>query len=347
MASILDKVVGFSSKDCDCIDTGRPADYNTSYSGYYLDGSEHGIPLKVPTVDCGHSTIWDTLTEARTEAINDFILHYGNKLAENRNRVLNNKAVSVGRKSYARLNTVKAYSGIRIAPKVYKGLVLVISKFQRYTLEENTTVKIVDEDGTQVYSYTVTPENAFSSVTSDVIRLPLSKNGRPLCYTIYASGDDEVIIDNTLGCGTCKTKKTNWQDIFDVGGIQTDIEAEMYTNDATQNYSFGFLIDGHIECDGTDWLLKMDSGYFASNPYGKTIGKILQLLWAVKTISKVLASDNINFYTTLSREALYGKRNHLNKLATDLLLMVANDVPDDLSHCFPCRSSFGFSKQSL
>src|SRR5689334_6951124 len=66
----LQHVIGLSQTSCNCYDSGKPVDFNTSDSGIYLDEIE-GFPIDTVKFvgDCATGDLWDLMTQARTEAI--------------------------------------------------------------------------------------------------------------------------------------------------------------------------------------------------------------------------------------------------------------------------------------
>lgn len=339
-------IVGFTPKDCTCIDEDRPVGYDTSYSSYYLDEAEHGIPLVVPQTECGDRSFWDILTRSRDEAINDFLLHFGNKLNEATNEKINNRAVNFGKRDFSKLESGDAFRGLRISPLIFRGATLVISSLQFYAdASESLVFTVSPEIGTdQTFNFDVVP--GWNQILSTPLRLPLSSNGEAIKYTIYHDSAEDAI-NNVIYCASCSGKKINYNGLFDIQGVSGEDAATVKTTEIYKNKAHGMIIDARIECDALTWLCNVENDFYLYNPYGRNVAKVLQMLWAVKTISQVLNSTSINFYTNLSREALYGKRNMLNKISKDMITMLASELPESLNHCYICKPAFGFSKRSL
>ena len=77
MLSCLDNIIGLSETDCSCFESGRPTDYNTSLSGFYL-ADNFGLTMNFTNsaADCEQGGVWDILQASRTEAINRFLKDY-------------------------------------------------------------------------------------------------------------------------------------------------------------------------------------------------------------------------------------------------------------------------------
>lgn len=343
----LSTVVGYSSKDCTCNDDGRPVNYNTSLSGYYSDEGEHGISTLIPTATCGDGNIWDLLTRARTDAINDFITHFSFRMAESRNEIINNKAVALGRKSGSQFVNSLTYKGQYVEPLIFKGLYFVIDNaLLQLNASEEVTINIVPSVGSPQTLVQTTTSGEWTQFITTPIRLPLFKIGGEITYHIYYTATGKPI-NNTLGCGNCGRdwqKKTNFHQLLKVVGIQSDTTSDFKS---VGNNANGLILTGRLECDGLEWIYDVEDDFFSRNPYGRMIAKCLQLLWGVKIAEEILAEDNISVNTQLSREHLYGKRNKFQKLANDMLTILTTDIPQELNHCYQCKDSYGFENDSI
>ena len=69
-----DYVIGLSRTECDCHDpkTGYELDYNTSYSGLYLD-EVHPLNNLTGLENCDNQDVWRIMSLARERAVNTFI----------------------------------------------------------------------------------------------------------------------------------------------------------------------------------------------------------------------------------------------------------------------------------
>lgn len=349
MISCFDNVVGYTQKDCTCNDTGRPEDYNTSHSGYYLEDGEYGVNLLIPTTICGTNNIWELLDITREQGINDFLSHFALEISKLENRVLNNKAIQIGGRSYSGYKSSSAYRGIYLVPEVYRGLVLVIDSITVRLDSAVSATLTIESEGTDQTPINITTEAKKNSefLTSGPIRIDLSKNGNPLDLRIYYTTDTEAkAINGQLYCGSCNKGKVNWKGVFAGAGIQADLEADL-EEASPRNDAYGLTINARLECDGLSWLCDVDETYWSKNSYGRLIAKAIQLYWSLKTISEILNANDINYYTTVSRETLYGKRNKIKKTLDELVPVIAVELPSTLNHCYHCLDKWGFNKSSL
>lgn len=70
----------------------------------------------------------------------------------------------------------------------------------------------------------------------------------------------------------------------------------------------------------------------------RTVAKTYQAYVIRAVIGSILSSSQINRYTLLEKEFLYGKRNHLTKMISDRLEWLANNIPREYNTCWTCRT---------
>jgi hypothetical protein len=350
MEAALYNVVGYTSKECTCLDNGRPADYKTSHSGYFLDEGEHGLPLIVPVKSCGDGTFWNMATRTREAAAVDFITAFNWAAAERRNTVLDGKSADIGGKDYTMFKSVKAFNGIWCTPKLYKGLILVVDQITLHLDKAAAvTLKIMSgPDTLHTNTVNLSGGSAEDLLPAGPITVNLANKASKKDFAIYYSVDNDAkAIDSVLHCG-CDSKKETWAKVINVEGRQSEDETDMTDPNAisTRNAS-GLQIFGRFECAGLEWMAEVSTDYWQKSHYGRLIAKTFQMFWALKLVEEVLNSTRAGVYTTLKREALFGKRNKFKKLTTELVPLLAAQMPEFLSHCYQCADPYGFSKQSL
>jgi hypothetical protein len=342
MLDCLTTLVGLSDKDCSCFEDSRPAAYNTSESGYFLTDPEHGMPLLesvYASQDCSDGSIWDVMQKARTSAILDFETDLHAWLYSRYSSRFTAFTGNIGQEKTSALLTGLGgtYTGIRLRPKGYRGAKLTIQKIKfKSNYTGNVTVDVYSsEDVTApLFSETVaaTAGNWIEHTPETAIELDLwSEECDDLYYYIVYDGASVVPYNNKF---TCCGKKQSWLQYTDAAGISTnDLEAIS----STTSRANGISLTAFVRCEGSDWLCDLDTlgDYNAKSVIAKTI----QFKGAAKLISSILDSGNVNFYTLLGREQLYGKRNHFNKRYEENIRWIVENIPGNVTDCFKCSEN--------
>lgn len=333
MSNCLTELVGFQPTPC--IDVTMP-----SRSGYYLGDSEHGIELQ----DFSQADLNKTAGEASEDLLGLLLLN----VTRNRTGIVPEHLIGVG------LNTTNwtektGWHGWFIGGKVYKGVTLKISTISaniNYT--GDVVFKVIDtlslEEITE-FTVTLTEAKKDKKYAVSGVELPLyDSTGRQKNYYVVYDATGIQVGNNNLDC-SCPGKKFEHQNILQIQGVKSDDLT--FTNYHVNNSAYGLQMHFELICDPVKPLCTAPDSFFTTTQFGKLIAKAYQLTWSVKVISYILGSNEINRFTNLSREALYGKRNHYNKLRDDILTTISADLPDMYSHCFVCRPDMGFQKRSL
>ena len=80
---------------------------------------------------------------------------------------------------------------------------------------------------------------------------------------------------------------------------------------------------------------------FKTDGYAMKIAETIRYKAGALLIDYILSSPQINRYTMMDREALYGKRNYFRKKAEDQTAWLCSNTPYINNDCFVCK------KQSL
>jgi len=333
----LNGLVGLSDRDCPCFTDDRPSDYNQSETGYYLTDPEYGFPLKEAVFagsDCSDDSVWDMLLKARNKAIRDFQTDLQAALYTERASRYSVFSGLIGKDTSSTTRNLNGtYQGLLITSKVVKGGVLKISRIG-LDIDTTTTVTV------KIYSS--------KDTSSPIFSLPVTGNANQLTYTnipipvelpLY---DEEVselryyIVyesptfkprNNKL---TCCGRKPGWmQYLYAAGYNSNDLLGE--TGDTATN---GIILQAHLFCDQLQWICDMDEveGYNVKS----VIGRAIQMKGAVKIISQILRSGNLNLYTMSNREAMYADKKRLQRDYENQVIWLAENIPAGVSDCFMC-----------
>jgi hypothetical protein len=353
MLNCLTDIVGVTTNESDCItqglDDAQKAQLKKSTSGLYLDDLPGGVHMKALRTSDATKGFYPMATGALANAAklleNDLIVALNGKYQKGRKNFLG----QIGRMSFAQtLNTTANLQGMRIRPVDYNDGVITLSRitlivqlsatFNIYVakaLYKQTTAEVI---GT--YPIT-TVANAYTSIfieqTAGGLKLPLVQNGELYEYWIYydkTEAGGALPKDNKIACSTCGSSNTlKLADFLEVRGANfSDIQA---LNSGTfDDYSHGFTLDVAIKCDNE----KLFCGqYVEDDAVATTMAHAVQFKAGELLIEEVLKSPDVNAYTTMGREYLWGKRNHFRAEYTSRIAYLANAIDVTASNCYVCR----------
>lgn len=369
----LEKVVGLTEKECECLEGQLPEGAGSSVSGFYLDDLEDSIPLLIPqkTRDCGESSIWTLLERARKEGIRDFISDFHKFFyANNHIRLPAFKGRMGELSSNQKINTPDSHLGVIFKPKKILGLRMVVRGFRTRTMNsDNTVSRITITNSENITSHTIDQDIVFSkkhkTTNLDIpIILPLAdQNGEPINYTFtYDTNYDEEIIPANSTCGCNCGRSPEWSRFGEVKGtFAATTDYEEFTERTKYNYGLQPIVE--ITCEGFDFICApMDDdssvslnneitdygsgkGLYRSHPYFVTVAKLVQLYSINKVISSVLRSDKINKFTILhDKKDLYARRSSNRKKIEGHIMWLAENTPHEFTDCYACRSNQRITK---
>lgn len=354
MADCLDTLVGLSIDDCACFETGRPVDYNTSESGYYLTDPDYGFPMLEAldqSGDCTGIGAWDVLTSARSQAILQFRTDFLAKVRDRYRRRVSTWKGTIGKLTWKVAQTgFRQYSGIVIRPQMIKDGKLVITGawLGLTTTEATVTLNVTSSDPT------------FSAITRT-----LSSTGNTFKQTVFASGQEV-----TLPFYSDKVDTLEYYIYLDTTGI-TPLANNFYCCGGPGPYSqhlrfggftmatvpvydevslganacYGLALDGYFACNELEWICDLDalSGYEVKS----VIARAIQANGAAIAASEVLNSSRINRYTTWDNTRLAEQYKSLKDAYMNYLTWLVENFPGDASDCFECKSAANFQRRSI
>lgn len=337
----LNNVVGLSRTECECIEASIPAEDRISLSGIYIDEVEGGLNLTaIDKIDC--QSFVEKAKSARKRAIDMFVeqivASYRTAPNKNRFRPFNNR---IGKTSSLRVLNVPQYAGLRLRSNLTKGAYLTIEKIGLIINQEaDVTVNIYKEyrnDNLPLELVASIPNiatiaNLPSLKTLEApLKLPLYDENISAInyYVVYDTSLYGQPRDNAASCG-CGGSEAILKTFMTPEGAYAGSLEGLKTSSST--YANGVFIDGKIECVISELvceLLKLDE----SNTIAHAIAyKAQELL-----IEDIIGSGNINRFTMLSKEHLWGKRNHFRKEFDDRIIWLSETfTADQLTDCLMC-----------
>lgn len=353
MEDCLTNIIKLSRTECECFDEGKPDDYNEGQSDIYLDELE-GLNLKIISGDsgCEEGGVWQLMAWARDEAAKQFKADLLSCISQN---YVNRRAIYtgiIGQNSFtSSLASSKDKLGLMYSFPQIKGGVL---KIKRIGLAINSStavsVNIYNNDQnttTPIATYTVnTTANSLTYATLDTpLELPLYSNSvsRLEYYFVYTrSGFQPKDIKADCGCGGKKPEWTQWLKVNGIEGNGTD-----YTQFVHSNYVNGLVLDVDLRCKTVE-LICSDSRPldFENDGYDMQIGYANRWLAGALLMQKILDSTELNRYTMMDRERVYGMRNHARKMYTDFIQFLC-DNREISTGCLMCKPHPNFAMGNI
>lgn len=335
----LTTLVGLTDIECPCVEEEKFANWdveNDSESGYFLTDYEHGFPLLESIYDsenCGEGSIWGRLQKARSQAIGDFLTDLRAMIfADHEPR--NSFSGVIGKLKHSIFQSGTT-AQLRIRPRSIRNGKLHIKNIflalnQTGVRQLTITSDLIGFESIMVDLYTTA--NSYHKNEVDITLPMWSSYSNEIEYVLSYELQGAQAARNKIQC--CGMSKA-YRNIMDIQG-RTD-------NGVWGNYANGLAIEMQFKCDEIAWLCELEEigGYHLSDVIARTI----QFRGAAKLAAMVLESGQINYYTLLKREELYGKRNHLNKRYKQNLEWLVENMPKN--DCLTCKSGSFWQTNSI
>ena len=357
--SCLENAIGLSQTDCGCYDNDKPVDYNVSDSGLYLDEID-GLPLNLinSAADCTSGSAWDIMERGRRDAI---ILLKGDV------NIALSKSVVLSRPFFNGLIGEPNPKGYNDPSGQYCGLTFLSDgipsgtlRIKKIRLAINTTVaKTVylysSLQDAPLGSYVINcSQNNYSEVSVD-ITLPLTNGtGSGVRYWLVydKTGIKPMQTKLTCGCGntsnplwnglnflqhTNRIAKTayNWQHWLNAAGTHGNDLMHKTSWGCNSTFTYGIQIEVELNCALADVICQnLD---YENNPAAIKLAEALRYKAGEKVINIIMSTGNINRYTLLDNESMWGRRNHYAKRYTETLAEAVAAMDVSRSGCYKCK----------
>lgn len=339
----LENIIGLTLNDCGCYDGDKPADFaalNVSASGLYVTDEVDGFPLLdtvYTSIDCGRSdNVFNSLVEARRLAIQSFFIDVQGYFSSGRENAGGFKG-DIGLLKYrsARSAFSVPFAGIVIRPKVARGRSFVLQSVQLGLATAETTTVTVTSDNPEFTSVSVDVTNVANKYGKGDFATPVVLDfSEDYTYLVHYDAVGKQPISNVFSCCGYKIKYTPFFKASGFTGSDLQDELDTCCRSSMCSDPYGLVLTGYVACEDTGWLCEPEM-------YGKSITQIIArtIQWkaAANLIQTVLDSPGISAYTTLKKEALYGKRASKLKAYQNNLEYIAQQLPS--GSCLGCRKS--------
>lgn len=338
----LDSLVGLTDKDCSCFTTDRPANYNTSDSGFYLTDAEYGFPVQQAVLEntpC-EDGFWDAMETALSKAIQSFKTDIRYQLSALREKPFPSWEGYIGRLKWNLYNSQgQDTAGLQIRPAKKKHGFLNVNKiYLNIDTSQTITLKVKSTDPSfieKTYSINTTAGQFTEYVIPGGLRLPMYRKGLDyLHYFFEYELNGAKPVNNELWC--CGGRQ--WMQYAKVGGYVFN-QAQEANFDRygfrTGKYANGLALDVNFECDDLDWICDLSNvnGYDLRD----VIARCIQFKGAINLIAFVLDTNRVNTFSLLEADRLSAKAAHLNEMYSENIYWIAQNMPASSSGCWGCR----------
>lgn len=339
----LENIIGLTQNDCACIDGDKPADFatlNGSDSGLYITDEGDGFPLLdgvFDSLDCGRSdNVFTSLATAREKAISSFLTDYAAFRAMSVKPTEGFNGL-IGRLKNSSAQTAPGtFAGQLISPPAIRGRSLVITSIYLGLSTDETTTVTIASDNPDFTEQTIDVTNVAGKFGKATFATPVSLDFTDgFEYAIYYEVDGKRHLQNDYRC--CGTTP-KWRRFFNAQGFTSSDVDEMLSDRCCHNACgkpYGLVIDAYLSCDDQSWMCTPEQYGLAG--FTAIIAKTIQFKAAANIIQFILDGRDINEYSLLRREALYGKRNaRLASYETNVKYL-AQQAPT--GGCIGCKKS--------
>ena len=341
----LESIVGVTKDFCQClhgqIDETEFQEVNKSNSGLFLDNVEGGLFLRnVPQLDKCKS-FFDIQVEAIKNAKNFFSADILAELNLKYQVKKTNYFGEIGKINYtASMNTTKRLQFLKLQPN-NDGVVQIdrIRVFLNQTVTTKAWIVKIEENQTE--GEIIFENEAVSTVNNiltipfpEGLKLPLNVNGKKQNYfVVYERLGSVQPRDLKVSCG-CSGGDGFAPFLFVTGG-EAETFSEIGTS-LTDVFTHGISLDVQIKCETGSVICKE---YNENDAIAYVTAFAILYKSAELVIENVMNSSEVNRFTMLSREHLWGKRSHFKKEYENRIRYLSENIDVTSSDCFLCREN--------
>lgn len=338
MLTCLENIIGLSTNDCPCLEDDRPANYDVSKSGLYID--QHLSVIKLDYFkECGSGSIWKILDDSRTQAIKDFTADFLSRVMRSNHLRYPATREDVGKRSWKTTAPDRNVQGIRICSSNIKGGCLLIHNIK--TLFDSAgsfdiTITRVLDDGFAEVVDTVTVNTVANTLTQNVQSTPIELDlYDESCeeFEYYITFDTALKpLNNQLDCN-CKKNKNEILQWVEMNGVYND--TLNFTNFKTDALAHGLVLDLEAKCKIQDIICENEL-CFDSDPFAVVMAHAINYYAASLSLQKASMTSEINRFTMLSDVQLKGKIKEYREEYFSRLEYLETNMPFDGVDCLAC-----------
>lgn len=367
MFECYEEIIGLSDTDCDCTAADRPANYNASKSGLFLDELANVASL-VALAECD-KTVWGLMQKAVDNGVKQFVADsnalLGKKYRLKRKSVVNQVLGQIKHRDI--YQPTKNYAVVTLSCSPVRGGFIKIRNIGGvFSGTGVVSVELRDNVNGLIDTFTLnTTPDVYTTMVVNQSFPTYSKYMQPLeYYLVYAFDANNLPKDTEINCGcggwTPSFNRNNpyynnvgghksapWADYVMVGGREVNSLTEL-DDDITvmSNNMYGISVEVDFGCK-VDEVLCEDALDFVGNPLALSMALAVQYAAGVKLANSILRSN------VLTRENMVGSdeweeaiiewqekyNEHVNYIVSEADY-TAND-------CLTCKEIIGLTRKGL
>lgn len=347
----LENIIGLSRTECNCF----TVPVNESDSELYLDEVEGLNLVQIDSAaDCTAGSLWDLMRKAREEAIKSYKTDLAAKLVTLYKPKRKNFNGVIGRDDRQSNESISNIAGVQILCAPVKNVVLVIKRLGLLFSQTGTVdISIYSNISTTpevVYNGLNTEANQVKWNTVQPVTLPLYTTEKEyiIYYIVYTNPGFSPKSNHLRCCSvnlqfSCSSPQFNisqndarylwnqWANVSGVNGADIDTVKE---SDGFVDKGYGLLIDAEIKCNLKE--LSCNDTDYNNSEIALTMAYAVRYRAAQFLAEYILSSGNINRFTMLDRERIYGKRNDYSREYLSRLQFIAENMNWQDTGCLDC-----------
>lgn len=377
LQSCFEHVFGLSRTECDCFEEGKPADYNVSDSGIYLDELE-GFNLKMAeaATDCEKGNLWELMDAARRKSVEDFGEDFLNCIRSKTamRRTPWKGIIGDWTKKSRFLSINHAYAGLKLFTADIIGGFMRVKRIGLWLNQTGTTtVKIwsnlQDDPHAEIVVNTIYDKLSWYDFAEPLeLSMHTSYPFNPqyfFTYEVAGRQPKDILLDCACGGGyhpswnpaspdfnTGVNKgKFGWADYTMASGFLTD-DLSRLVESIPETYTQGVVVDLEFGCKA-ETIICNETVDYDSNPYAKAMAFAMRFKAGANLVDIIFAQNNVNRYTLAGREFLIKKQaDWLNDYNARTWNYLCEEIatPENInsySDCFTCKNEQGFKKVGM
>jgi len=363
-----DYIIGLSRTECTCEDPKGDftLDFNTSYSGLYIDELE---PLNIlASLEYCEDDVWEILDRARENAIKNFVSDGTRELLKQNKLRTQPYTGVIGRRTNTSDRALSTtYAGIHIICKRIVGGQLTLKKiYTAFNFTGTVTVTVADNLGTTWGTYVLnTTEDAWNENDITDLELPLWNDlVDNVEYFIYYTRGANQPRNNDLCCNCAKrltfnanrpyyvyghTDAYRWAESFMVGGFDTDDISrfqEVTFDYGGSDFMNGLSLEVDVDCDIGLALCK-DSMNFMSDPLAIATAYAVLYKAAELLGNRLLNTKEQNYTKLVNRENLSREMLVWAAKYSELIEYIGKNTDIKKTDCLQCKDNLRIEKGTI
>lgn len=344
----LEKIVGLSRKDCECFTDDRPADWNESLSGLYLDELSGLTQKNIDTSkDCGEGSIWDIMEKALENGERTFRTDLLSGVNKKWKDILPTFEGQIGKKDFNGLAPqTTPLHGVRIESNCIKGSCMVLTGIDTFF---DTTIAVLP---IRIYrSDCEDPIHEFN-VETTAMKRKVNKLDTPIELPLYIEGLEDfnysIVYDlpagvepcNTkLACTCNKNKKRPWALWVNAEGIKGQLYTDIATLDDEPGtaFTYGLNLTSKIYCKKATIICNEGHVWdFTNDDIALQIAHAIQEISGVNLINEILTRPDSSYFA-LNEEQLMGLGAQYALSYQDRIDYLSLNIKPTNNDCFICN----------